>query len=107
MNKVTTNVEKQMNDQKNTFEELKRKKLEKQHEGLISPSKSKKFLKRNLNNEDQVVNDIETQMNKEIENFIKNNNEAMNKALDELKKSFEDEITQLDGNYFINQKLLI
>jgi hypothetical protein len=43
---------------------------------------------------------IEAQMQKEIDDCIQFNINEMNKALDELKKSFEDEIQALDETLF-------
>jgi hypothetical protein len=46
------------------------------------------------------VSNVEAQMQKEIDDCIQFNIDEMNKALDELKKSFEDEIQALDETLF-------
>jgi hypothetical protein len=46
---------------------------------------------------------LETQMQKEIDDYITYNTFEMDKALAELRKSFEDEIEALDGIHLLIQ----
>jgi hypothetical protein len=39
-------------------------------------------------------------MLKEIEEYVELNMKEMHKALEDLKKSYEDDINSLNGNYF-------
>ncbi len=43
--------------------------------------------------------DSQSQMLKEIEEYIEKNMAEMHKALEELKISFQDEINAMDGNF--------
>ena len=95
--KVTQNYDKQINDQMASFEDLKKRRLEKQNE----LSKIYNLEKLKIYNEQEKIKsevlNIEAQMQKEIDDYITFNTFEMNKALSELRKSFEDEIDALDG----------
>ena len=123
MTKVNENINCQLNDQKDKFEAMKKKKLERVH----SPNKSKNNLKcclvriksylaknkqvnsvnyvpeNSLNFEDDKISLYselvggQSTMLKEIEDYIEKNMNEMHLALEELKISFEDEINSLDG----------
>jgi hypothetical protein len=123
MTKVNENINYQLNDQKDKFEAMKKKKLERIH----SPNKSNNYLKYYLvriksylakNKQPNSVNNVpenslnyeddkislyselvggQSTMLKEIEDYIEKNMNEMHLALEELKISFEDEINSLDG----------
>ena len=126
MSKVKENIGNQLNHQKDKFEAMKKRKLERLH----SPNKSnynlksyklgnKSFVAKNkpanlvnnfpensLNFEDKIFSQVsgETDLLKEISEFLEKNMNEMNTAIKDLKISFEYEINSLDGNLFIFHK---
>jgi hypothetical protein len=107
LTKVIQKYDKQISDQKASFEDLKKRRLEKQNE----LSKSEFILEKlKIYSEQEKIKyetiNLDVQMQKEIDDYVQFNIAEMDRALDELKKSFEDEIEALDGIRLIYLEIL-
>jgi hypothetical protein len=116
MTKILENVSKEMGDQKSNFERLKNQKIQ----SLTNKNKIKSYTTFNTETnysstpstitleEELLTKDIlfkqqkdhviQSMMLRDIEEYIEKNMREMHMALDELKLSFEEEISYVDGN---------